>query len=145
MGQRPALHLVAGMAGRIEGRDGRGRHHHPVIAVAQVGDGMQDTNIGADADHRDLLWLGGEQPGFQVGLEEAGVAALADQGGALQQWLELGDHLRLGRPAHAVHREDLELAVVRVVGVGQEDQLVAGLPAGFDHVADARDRGIAAR
>jgi hypothetical protein len=44
-----------------------------------------------------------------------------------------------------VHWEDLEFAVVRVVRVRQEDQLVAGPPALLDYLPNPWDRGVAAR
>jgi hypothetical protein len=44
-----------------------------------------------------------------------------------------------------VHGKDFEFAVVGVVRVGEEDQMVAGLQALLDDLADPRDGGIAAR
>src|SRR5438270_10293347 len=145
MGQRPMLDLIARMAGGIERLDRGGGHHHAVVAVAEVGDGVHDAYVGAHADYRDLLRLGGPKALLEIGLEEARVAAFTDKRGLMQQRLELRNDLRLDRPPYAVHREDLELTVVRVVRVGQEDQVIACLPAIPDDLADARDGGIAAR
>src|SRR6266550_2613117 len=124
--ERPLLYLVAGMPGRIESRDGRRRHHHPVVPVAQIGHGMQNADVRADAGHGHLLGPGSLEQLVQVGLKESGVAALADQGRVLEKGLELLHHIRLFGPADAMHREDLELSVVWIVGVGEKNQLVAG-------------------
>src|SRR5439155_23895381 len=91
VGQCPALDLVTGVARPIERLDRRGGDQDPVVAVAQVGDGMQHADVGAHPDHRDLLGARGAQPRLEVGLKETGVAALADQRGLLEQRLELGD------------------------------------------------------
>src|SRR6267143_5277831 len=61
MGERPALDLVTGVARRVERFHGRSRHHDPVVAVAQVGDGVQDTDVGAHPDDGDLFGLRGAQ------------------------------------------------------------------------------------
>ena len=49
MGQRPVLHLVAGVPGGVEGLDGGRRHHDTVVAVAQVRDRVQDADVGVEA------------------------------------------------------------------------------------------------
>src|SRR5205807_10626151 len=63
----------------------------------------------------------------------------------LEKGLELLHHMRLFGPADAMHREDLELSVVWIVGVGEKDQLGAGAPAFVDQIADPADGGAAAR
>jgi hypothetical protein len=63
----------------------------------------------------------------------------------VEQWLELGHHVGLDRPPDTVHGKHFEFAVVGVVGIREEDQVVAGLQALLDDFADLRDRGITAR
>ena len=39
----------------------------------------------------------------------------------------------------------LELSVVRIMGIGEKDQLIAGTPTFFDHVTDCGNRRITTR
>ena len=107
----------------VERRHAIRRNIHSVIAVARVRDSMHHTDVGADAAHDYSLRLKLCQQVREVGLEESAVTTLWQVNPLV--FPQFRDDLRFFRAPNAMHREHLELQVVRIVCVADENDAAA--------------------
>ena len=108
---------------RVEGCNAVSRDLDGIVAIAGVGGGVKDADVGAVAHDDDLFGLELGQAFVQVRLEEGAVAAFRDD--FVGEPSELGDNVRLLGAPYAVRREHLKLFVVGIVSVADEDDVRA--------------------
>ncbi len=84
----------------IERGNAVSRHLDGIVAIAGVGGGVEDADVGAVPDDDDLVGLELGQAFVQAGLEEGAITALRDD--LPGKLVEFGDNVRLLGAADAV-------------------------------------------
>ena len=111
----------------VEGGDAISGDFHRVVAVASIGDGVQDAYVGAHAADYDLAWRQIPQLLRQVSIEEAAVPVLGNNVTSSQKLRQLRDHIWLFGTFHTMYRKYLKFQVVWIMMVGNEENFGAGV------------------